>query len=641
MCGIAGVISLKNSISPEVIQAMTEIVRYRGPDDFGYLAYNTQNRGYTFFKENEFCDVNFNLYFGHRRLSILDLSDLGRQPFGYLNRYWITYNGEIYNYLEIRAELEVRGYTFRSHTDTEVILASYHEWGHNCLKKFNGMWSFAILDIENRSLFCSRDRLGIKPFYFYKSDSLFAFSSEIKQLLTIPEVPKRLNNKVVCDYLYYGTYNSIGADTFFDSIQELPAGHFFIMDLDDNKFDFKCSKYWDIDLQNKLIGLSDSEYASRYLELFRDSVRIRMRSDVPLGSALSGGLDSSGIVSMVSLLLKEMEVPGLQNTFTSVSDHSQFDERIFADEVISKSNAKPHFVLPTAETLWNDHLKLVYHQEEPFISTSIYAGWCISRLIRENGVIVSLDGQGPDEMMGGYLPYTYILGQNLQDNHYLDFLKNLNGFSNYRGLSRLLMIRSSLALLKDNKQNRFISKKPHVFTNDGFEAIVKPYMNKPYVVHSYQNGDPFLSYSYHSTRIDTLPGILKQVDRNSMAFSTETRLPFLDYRLVEYTFSLPMNQKVRSGQTKYVYRNAMKGILPDSIRNRNSKLGFATAESFWFKGYFKQILIDTFNQIPAESPIDKNKILLDFENYISGKSPFSMNFWKVFNFEVWRNSFLR
>ena len=351
MCGIAGVFSSKKSISPEVIQAMTEIVRYRGPDDFGYFGYNTQNRRFTFFKDFESCAENFNLYLGHRRLSILDLTELGRQPFEYLNRYWITYNGEIYNYLEIKAELEAKGYTFRSHTDTEVILASYHEWGHNCLSKFNGMWSFAILDLESRSIFCSRDRLGIKPFYFYKSDSLFTFSSEIKQLLAVAEVQKSMNHKAVCDYFYYGTYNSIGTDTFFDSIHELPAGHFFIMHLDDNKFDFKCSKYWDIDLQNKLIGLSDSDYALRYLELFRDSVRIRMRSDVPLGSALSGGLDSSGIVSMVSLLLKEMEVPSIQNTFTSVSDHSQFDERIFADDVISKSNVKPHFVLPTAETI--------------------------------------------------------------------------------------------------------------------------------------------------------------------------------------------------------------------------------------------------------------------------------------------------
>lgn len=640
MCGISGIISFNHSISPSKILKMTDIISYRGPDDFGYLAYNTDNKSYFPFKDITSIADEYNLYFGHRRLSILDLSPAGHQPFSYMDdRYWITYNGEIYNYIEIREELLRLGYKFRSNTDTEVILAAFHEWSNDCLNRFNGMWSFAILDKDTNTLFCSRDRLGVKPFYYNFSNGIFSFSSEIKQLLTLEHVVKERNNKSVADYLYYGTYNSIGEQTFFNEIFELKGGHYFTLNLNELNNKITPIKYWDIDLSKKTSNLADKEYAEKYLELFIDSVKLRMRCDVPLGSALSGGLDSSGIVSVVSKLLREQNISGLQKTFTSVSDQKQFDERNFAEAVIKNSNVEPYFVLPTANTLNEDFDKLIYHQEEPFISTSIYAGWCVSKLIKSNGVTVSLDGQGPDEMMGGYHPFNDVLAQNLLEYNLKEFYINLAGYHKIHGFSYTFIIRSVLSYIRKLNAKQVILK-PTIFSKVGYNDIIKPNLNGRCILEKINNELPFDSYSYNATRVNTLPGILKQVDRNSMAFSVETRLPFLDYRLVEYTFSLPIHQKVRGAVSKIVYRNAMKGILPEEVRTRKSKLGFATAEAFWFKKEFKKTILDSFQQIPSDSIINKNLMINNYIDFCNDKAPFDINFWRVFNFINWEKQFI-
>ncbi len=641
MCGIAGIVSINEGTGPSLIQGMTDIINYRGPDDYGYMAYNNET-GYCYtFKENFESKEPFNIFFGHRRLSIIDLSEAGHQPFSYLNhRYWITYNGEIYNYIEIKNELIGKGYLFYSNTDTEVILASYHEWGVDCLRKFNGMWSFAIIDTIKKSIFFARDRLGIKPFYYSYTKNKLYFSSEIKQILTIPGFEKKINYESITDFFFWEHYNTTGEKTFFENVFSLEGGHYFEIDLSSPIIEIEPKKYWDINLKNKLSGLSDNAYAERYLDLFYSSVELRLRSDVAVGSALSGGLDSSGIVCTVDKILKSRGIHGIQKTFTSMSDQAQFDETDFANEVIRNTNVEPFYTLPDGEKLLLDYKKLIWHQEDLFISTSIFAGWCVSRLVKESGVTVSLDGQGADEMLGGYYPYQAILAQNLTEINLKEFFNNKKHYAKTLNLSNPYIYRKILsAFFHQYLPVSFFPSykdKSSLFNKKPFADRIEPVISKKIDYAVVSGKYPFDQYSYDATRLAPLPGILRQVDRNSMAFSIESRLPFLDYRLVEYTFSLPLNQKVRSGQTKYVYRNAMKGILPEKIRNRTSKLGFVTAEPYWFKSALKEKIYEAFESIDKNSIINKTTILKKFDEFMVNPTLFSPILWKVFNFIIWK-----
>ncbi|MEI6681821.1 MAG: asparagine synthase (glutamine-hydrolyzing) [Bacteroidota bacterium] len=644
MCGIAGIISVNEAVTPSLIQGMTDIISYRGPDDYGYFAFNSDSgMGYPY-KDHCTMDQPYNLFFGHRRLSIIDLSEAGHQPFSYLNqRYWITFNGEIYNYVEIKNELISKGYMFRSNTDTEVILASYHEWGVECLQKFNGMWSFAILDTVKKNVFCARDRLGIKPFYYSFTQERLYFCSEIKQILTIPGFEVKIDYDSITDFFFWEHYNTLGKKTYFENISALNGGHYFELDLTSGPIVIEPKKYWDINLKNKISGLTDSQYADRYLELFYNSVELRLRSDVAVGSALSGGLDSSGIVCTVDKILKSKGIHGIQKTFTSMSDQAQFDETDFANEVIRNTNVQPFYTLPDGDKLMLDYKKLIWHQEDLFISTSIFAGWCVSRLVKESGVTVSLDGQGPDEMLGGYYPYQAILAQNLSEHDFAEFFNNKKHYAGSLNLSDPFIYRKILSAFFHQYVPASLfpsfSEKSALFNKDKFEGLIKPCISTKIDRTVSTMRYPFDQYSYDATRLAPLPGILRQVDRNSMAFSIESRLPFLDYRLVEYTFSLPLNQKVRSGQTKFVYRNAMKGILPDRIRNRTSKLGFVTAEPHWFKSALKAKMYEAFNSLDNNSIINKTTIIKRFDDFIANPSHFNPVFWKVFNFIIWKEAF--
>lgn len=642
MCGISGIISYSQAIDIDNIRKMTDIIKYRGPDDYGYLAYNTQNNIINHFKERNPKIENPNLLFGHRRLSIIDLSKNGHQPMSYLNeKYWIVLNGEIYNYIEIRKELEAKGYLFSSQSDTEVVIASYIEWGTKCLDKFIGMWSFALLNKVNKSLFCARDRLGIKPFYYHYSDGVFSFGSEIKQLLELPWVEQRMNPGPVFDFFVMGAYGCISEETWFEGIFDLRGGHYLLLDLKTKPDNIIPIKYWGIDKKNKLLGKTDEEYAQKYYELFEDAVRLRLRSDVPVGSALSGGLDSSGIVCLIDKIMKQNRVSGMQKTFTATSDINKFDETNYANEVIRKTNVNPYYTLPTAERLFNDYEKLIWHQEEPFISTSIFAGWCVSRLVKENGVVVSLDGQGPDEMLGGYFPFYDVLTENLFNGDFRKFRGNYSGFNGIIGLSKKMVLRKIIGKILDGKLPRNLTPilnnnkqilNPEFFENGIERSFLFNLSKKRKLSNEFDN------YSFKATTVSPLPGILKQVDRNSMAFSVESRVPFVDHRLVEYSFSLPSDQKVRNGVTKYIYRNAMKGVLPEIIRNRKSKLGFVTAEPFWLSGELKDLFIDTFeNNNDLSMFIDMKFIKSEFYKFQNDKKHFNTLFWRTFNFIKWYN----
>ena len=596
------------------------------------------------FKEEFNSSDQFNVCLGHRRLSIIDLSQGGHQPMSYLNgRYWITYNGEIYNYLEIRHELTQKGYIFYNHTDTEVIIAAYHEWGDGCVGRFNGMWSFALLDTKENMIFCSRDRLGIKPFYYTLSNEGFVFSSEIKQILASQIVRFQQNYKVLSDFFFYTRYNSIGEDTFFEGIKELPGGHCLTINLNNrNLNNIDIRKYWDLDLSKTTYYRTDDEYAERYLELFKDSIRLRLRSDVPVGSALSGGLDSSGIVCLVAELLREQGVSGMQKTFTATSDVAAYDETDYARIVINNTNADPFFILPSVEMLLRDYRKLIWHQEELFLGTSIFAGWCVLKLARENNVIVTLDGQGSDEMMGGYRPYAAVLSQNLFMKDFPRFVKNLGSFKKLLGISNFTVLRNIVSLhfahLVPPGLLPSAKEQSRIFKKEIWNDTILKQLNHSKLFHNIDA--PFDRYSYNATKLAPLPGILQQVDRNSMAFSVESRLPFLDYRLVEYTFSLPLDQKVRNGVSKYVYRNALKKILPKEISERRTKLGFATAEPVWLRSErFSKLLLEVYNTICDNSIFNKTEIIKQFHEFIQGRRKFTTLFWSVFNYQIWLHTF--
>ena len=647
MCGIAGIVAIQGHALPEEIDRITKIVTHRGPDDHGYLGYNSSTRKARFTKDiTELqwgSEYRYDVLFGHRRLSILDLSEAGRCPMAYDGgRLWITYNGEVYNYIELREELKGLGYRFTTGTDTEVILAAYSAWGTECLHRLNGMWAFALLDVEKSIIFCARDRLGVKPFYYHWDGATFSFGSEIKQLLALKRVSKEMHAGVLFDFLTFSTYGCNSEQTFYKDVLDMRGGHYLILPLNKKEgWIPQPVQWWDIDLRKKEDGWTDKAYAERYLELFEDAVRLRLRSDVPVGTCLSGGLDSTGIVCLVDRLLQKAGVRGLQETFTSLSDSPAFDEREYAQIVIDATRVEPSFVLPTPERLFRDLDRLLWHQDEPFTSTSIFAGWCVYALTREKGVTVTLDGQGPDEMLGGYVRdmYAMQLVDNVSNFHITTGLRNAQGVHNTLGFSYSKIVRDLIremwkgmapVSLMPAIQKAHKVLQPAFFDRGIRESVFLKERAGLSAWRRRVGGSRFDQLLYRYTRHDALPGILRQVDRNSMAFSVEARLPFLDYRLVEYTFSLPDEQKLLGGLAKQVYRRALNGIIPDKIRDRSSKLGFVTAEPEWFRGSARNVFNEVFNHISASSPYQKQHVQNRFHQFLNGEAQLDPIIWKVF-----------
>ncbi len=650
MCGISGIVTAQGPASADELGRMTSLIEYRGPDGFGYLGHSTRKRNLHFTREigelSPDRDQDYDVLLGHRRLAIIDLSDEGRCPMPSADhRLWITFNGEIYNYVELRAELAALGHLFTTATDTEVILAAYRQWGTGCLDHFNGMWSFALLDVDKAILFCARDRLGEKPFYYHWDGRTFSFGSEIKQLLCLPRVSREAHPGVLFDFLIFSTYGCNSEQTFFRDVMDMRGGHYLLVPLGAmHGWRPRPVRWWTIELRNKLEGWSSRQYADRYRELFEDAVRLRLRSDVPVGSCLSGGLDSSGIVCMVDRVLKDAGVRGLQKTFTALSDVKEYDERNYAQAVIDATRVQPSFVTPSVDRLLSDMDRLFWHQDEPFISTSIFAGWCVYGLVREHGVTVTLDGQGPDEMMGGYVPTMYpsLLLDNLSRLDVPRFLGNIQGLHRMNRLSWATIVagiaREGGSVLIPRALKQSIRRAKEILTPEFFALGRESSVSLRRLVESPDwrlqvGGTIFDRVLLQATLYDTLPGILRQVDRNSMAFSVEARLPFLDYRLVEYTFSLPTRQKFDLGLPKQVYRRALDGVVPDVIRDRKSKLGFVTAEADWFRGGFSEALQRTYDEIPEGAPYRRAPVQSLFSSFVSGKTPYDPLLWKVFNIQ--------
>lgn len=570
MCGITGIIS-KNAFSTKALKRMNDALVHRGPDGEGYflssgIDRNEEMPGLIPFSAKTEVFVAL----GHRRLSIVDLSLAGHQPMALNERYVITYNGEVYNHTEIRFELESLGYSFISNSDTEVILAAYDAWGADCLNRFNGMWAFAIVDTQFNRIFITRDRFGIKPFYYYQRDGMFIFASEIKSLIVNPEVLTSPDVDYCREYLDHGC-NVDGSRTGFDNIYRFPATSFVecsLAELLDAPISPK--KYWDVypNLSNEPFDESKAiELASEYYSLLEDAVRLRLRADVKVGSALSGGLDSSSIVYLVNKLLREQGCADQQETFSCVymtPGTESCDESQYINQLAVHLGVHSNQIEPKVEDIPTEHSKMIYAMDHPPESTCM-SGWHTFMRVANSDVTVTLDGQGADEQMAGYLGYLFFwFAQMPLSQAFTELPKVLlipGAFK--RAVSGLLVNLSRL--LFGRKITQFVLGR-------------LGYRHNPF--------EPLNEILLRDTRSHLLT-LIHYSDSVSMAFSIESRMPFMDYRIVEYLASVPVAYKLHGGWTKYIARRAFAGKLPNEIVWRKDKMGWPIPELHWFRGSLK------------------------------------------------------
>jgi len=604
VCGIAGFIDPKISSedAPALLEKMLQAISHRGPDARGIYFHEA-------------------MALGHNRLSIIDLSEDGNQPMHYFDAS-IVFNGEIYNYKEIRDSLAAKGYRFCTHSDTEVILAAFREYGEHCVDHFVGMWSFAIWDLREKYLFCSRDRFGIKPFFYLHEGERFYFGSEYKALKPSRLFSNEVNWAQVSRGLQLG-WNTYADETYFNSIHALPAACNLIFR--NGKLEVK--KYWDIPEGNSFKG-SIEEKAERFRELFLDSIRLHMRSDVEVGACLSGGLDSSAIASAVA-----MEFPDSSfQTFTVYYDgENEVDERPFANEVIKKYPVlKPHFMKPSNVQIADSFERAIYHADVPIAGSSPLSQYFVMELAAQNKIKVVLDGQGSDEFLGGYMHSFYrLIGGHFSSMHPLKGFSVLNAHARMQGMSAT---KKRDVLMKSMVTAMMPEQKAYGLEYKSYFPFLGPDQDIPFQLKK-RNESPLKQFLYHLLFTTSLPTLLQFEDRNSMAFSIESRVPFLDHRLVEFAFSLNDDDLIHKGETKSILRKAMKGIMPDAIVNRKDKKGFVTpGEVKWLRGPLKFLLEDDFRKLDHLHHQKTTKLIADFK---AGENVHANLVWRVALLNYW------
>lgn len=588
MCGIAGIFHLDGRpVDPGHLDTFTDSVAHRGPDGRGVW-------------------VDGPIGLGHRRLSILDIGSRGTQPMPYLGgRYQITFNGEVFNFLELRTELQAAGLTFSTETDTEVIVAAYHHWGPDCLLRFNGMWAFGIWDSLKRELFLSRDRFGIKPLIYIAEPRRFAFASEVKSFTRLAEFNVRENKREMHQVLAQRV-DSV-EETLLEGVLRLPPGHSMLV----NEKGAKLTRWWrTLDHLDKEVPSGLAAQAEKFRALFIDAVALRMRSDVPIASALSGGLDSSSVVCALAEIGNSVGIArqarDYQHTFTAAFPGTAWDEREYADAVIKKTNFKGHEVLIDPDEVVESLPQFVYDFESVG-QTLLMPLWMTYRAIRRYGISVSLDGHGADEMLAGYSNSIYAElqahGNFLSSpRRTLDLVRIWHGTQtegvHSRGMAGMAMssdpvLRATQRLFDGSEAwARRVSgrpKKPSAETGEGLPTFVAPWTGTMKRQHQ-EDLDAHGSLGamndslYAQFHRAPLPIILQNFDRCSMAHGIEIRMPFMDWRLVCYAFALAPESKAGGGYTKRILREAMRGLLPEKIRTRKPKLGFSSPMPNWFDG---------------------------------------------------------
>ncbi|MFN9595236.1 MAG: asparagine synthase (glutamine-hydrolyzing) [Bacteroidota bacterium] len=594
MCGIAGILDFEMGLdaSRQLMEGMLRTQAHRGPDATGIWSGD-------------------GVVLGHNRLSIIDLSDAANQPMEF-DGLVLVFNGEVYNYIEIRKELELLGHVFSTSSDTEVVIHAYREWGGGCVNRFMGMWAFAIWDEKKRVLFASRDRFGIKPFHYIRSGNRMHFASEVKSLKRSPLFTNELNLNQVSRGLQMG-WMSYGEETYFNAVKNIPAAHNMYCGADG----VRLERYWDLSSSVK----TDESYegkVDRFREKFLESISLHLRSDVPVASCLSGGIDSSSIVSAV----QHGGHKGAYKTFSIYYEgKGDVDERSFVKDVVSRyPQLEPHYYSPTDNEISDSYDRALYHCDFPATGSSFMSQYFLMQLISQNGIKVVLDGQGADEYLGGYMhTYYRLIGDMLGTFGFGNAISATRSVTNNIGLGTA----GKLAHLGKSFLNVVLSEQQLY----GLEY--KKYY--PFLSINKSDTVPFNLQADGQTRVDkflynllfstSLPTLLHFEDRNSMAFSIESRVPFLDHRLVEYAFSLNDADRITPERTKRILRDAMRGIIPDSVYNRKDKKGFVTpGESKWLRGPLSR-LVSSDMKIPDF--LDKErvgKLLTDYRNGDNSKA---------------------
>jgi len=636
MCGIAGLLlSSETRVPGEQVKSLLRVLEHRGPDDFGWLSLSRQ--GVRSGREVP-GDFSSSAVLIHRRLSILDLSEAGWQPMGTPDgRHQLIFNGEIYNYLELREELEALGHKFRSHSDSEVLLTAFVRWGPKVLERLVGMFALAILDTVDRRLFLARDFAGIKPLYYARWRDGFAFASEINALLDLPGVSRQINPQRLYDFLRFGL-TDIAGETLLQDVKQLPAAHYLEVSLDALDV-LEPVRWWRLDLDARS-DLSFDAAAEKTRELFFDNIRLHLRSDVPIGAALSGGVDSSAIVMTMRSLEPALDI----HAFCYLADDPRVNEEKWMEIVGQASGAVLHRVRANPETLVTDLAALVNTQGECFGGTSIYAQRQIFRAARDARIKVMLDGQGADELLGGYDYFVAArFGSLLRQGKWGQAAGFLGSASRRPGLSRAgILTRSMDFLLPSSVQiplRRWVRKDLDPSWMDfgwfGRHGIVPRSIG-------YQKGRDVLRQAlYTELTENSLPRLLRFEDRNSMAFSIESRVPFLTPELVRFVFSLPENYLVADdGTTKAVFRKAMRGVVPDAVLDRKEKIGFATPEKEWLlalRPWVDGILEgETASRIRA---IDSNEVRREWGRIVRGERTFDARVWRWVSAVLWAQRF--
>jgi asparagine synthase (glutamine-hydrolysing) len=569
MCGIAGIIA-KNpqELTSSRLKSMTDVIAYRGPDGHGH-----------------WISENGQVGLGHRRLSIIDLSHEADQPMHYLDNYTLIFNGEIYNYIELKEVLVAKGYQFRTNSDSEVLIALYDLYRENCLTYLDGMFAFALYDKKEQTVFIARDRFGEKPlFYHFVEGNRFVFGSEMK-CLWAAGIPKEVNNSMLFNYLTQNALENAQdiTETFFNDCTRLEHSHYLLVSLNDLSLNKKC--YYDINWQDINHGISFGAAKDTLKELMHTSVARRLRSDVPVGSSLSGGLDSSLIVCIIDALKNTTK----QHTFSAVFPGFKKDERKYMDYVIAQTNVTPAFVTPNEEGFIQDLETLCHHQEEPFGSASIYAQYCVMRLAKEHNTTVLLDGQGADEVLAGYHHYYNSFFNELKSTGQASFekqksayerLHSTNAINGLTGKSLGDYVRSfsPAVVLPAKRLKAAISHTINPSLNTSFYNAYKQDLFEGNSV-AFQSLNHAL---YSSVYTFGLQQLLRYADRNSMAHSREVRLPFLSHELVDFLFTLPSEFKINLGWTKWIMRETFD-TMPNEIRWRLDKIGYEPPQKTWLE----------------------------------------------------------
>lgn len=629
MCGIYG------SIGFPPDRARIEIVRYRGPDGMGWREYDAPAGP---------------VALGHRRLAIIDLSDAGLQPMPDASgRHQLVFNGEIYNYREIREELRTKGRVFFTDTDSEVLLAAFIEWGEACLDRLIGMFAFLIWDDREKRLFAARDRFGIKPLYVAATGGGIAFGSEIKQLLRLPGLSGRINLSRLRDYLVVGMTDHV-AQTLFDGIAQISPGCSASIDASRPWAGRFEQRRWYAIPSHSVARIAEAEAAERFRALLTDAVRLHLRSDVPVGSCLSGGLDSSSIVCLMSGFLGAEGLGSRLNTVSACYRDKSVDEKPFMDAVVRQTSATPHIVFPRPEDVFERAAQITWHQDEPFGSTSIFAQWCVFGEASRAGIKVMLDGQGADEQLAGYhFCYPYHMADLIRQGAAATLLRTLGERRRIHGTALLDQVRQAAvpflsAPLRRNLAARHEGKPNHGWLAPELASALRSEPSALEVAASANGLSEVADLASHCvvlTFAANLQMLLHWEDRNSMAHSIEARVPFLDHRLVEFTLGLGGDHKLVGADTKRVLRRAMRGILPPMVSERRDKLGFATPEQSWFRGPLQGLIRDgveaTLRRFASLFNAPGARRLVS--EMLDGARPVDFKLWRIVNLGIWGERF--